>query len=254
MNLAQTQQAFSAWLRTGASRDAARFGSRARPGLGIYQNNYRSQLVLCLEESFAVTRQWIGSDAFHDAVVHHVERVPPSSWTLDAYPRDFPQTLALRHPEDVEIAELAQLELSLAEAFVGPEKSPVSVERMAMVDWDDAVLRFTPTLDLQDIATNAPAIWTALVNEDMAPAAEYLPEPAALLVWRQDEAFRFRILDASEQRAILVMRNGMSFAALCALLVDDMGDEAGIETAGAWLGQWLADGLLTDVVSNDSVD
>ncbi len=252
MTLAQTQQAFSAWLSTGAS-DAGMFGPSAQPGLGIYQNNYRSQLASCLEDSFAITRQWIGGEAFHDAMVHHVERVPPSSWTLDAYPRDFPATLALRYPDDPDVTELAELELALAEAFVGQDAEVIAAEQLAHTDWNEAVFRFSPTLDMLRSTTNAPAIWTALVNESMPPAAEYLSAPAALLVWRQDEVSRFRVLGTSEQRAILVMRNGLSFAALCVLLIDEMGDEAGIETGGAWLGQWLADGLLTDVVSNQSV-
>ena len=54
-------------------------------------------------------------------MVAHVARVPPSSWTLDAYPRDFPATLAPLYPDDPEVAELAVLELALAEAFVGAD-------------------------------------------------------------------------------------------------------------------------------------
>ncbi len=247
MSLAQTQRAFSAWLQTGPTDDAMPFGSSAQPGLAIYQNNFRAQLADCLEDSFPQTRQWIGGEAFHDAVVHHVERVPPSSWTLDAYPRDFPATLALLYPDDPEVGELADLELALAEAFVGPDAEPLAAEHIVDVDWDRAILRFTPTLDLSPLTTNAPDIWTALTREEMPPAAALLREQAALMTWRQGEMSRFRIVDGAEQQGILLTRNGLPFAALCAQLVDEMGESEGVALGGAWLGSWLADGLLTDI-------
>lgn len=247
MSLAQTQRAFSAWLRTAAANDVVLFGSSAQPGLAIYQNNFRTQLADCLEDSFPQTRQWIGGEAFHDAVAHHVERVPPSSWTLDAYPRDFPATLALLYPDDTEVGELADLELALAEAFVGPDAEPLAADRIAQVDWDRAILRFTPTLDLRPSITNAPDIWTALTKQEMPPAATLLSEQAALMTWRQDEMTRFRVVDGAEERGIVLARNGLSFAALCALLVDEMGESEGVARCGAWLGSWLTDGLLADI-------
>lgn len=246
MNLAQTQQAFSAWLRTGAP-DAGMFDPNALLGLGIYQNNYRSQLASCLEDSFAITRQWIGGDTFHEAVVHHVERVPPSSWTLDAYPRDFPQTLALRCPDDPEVAELATLELALAEAFVAPDEDPVPAAEAAAADWDSAVLRLTPTLDLQPVTTNTFDICTALGHGATPPAAQLLACPASLLVWRQGETPLVRVVEQAETHALLAARNGLPFASLCAQLVDMEGAERGTALAGQWLGQWLADGLITGI-------
>lgn len=247
MSLAKTQRAFSVWLQTGATDAAMLFGPRAQPGLAIYQNNFRTQLADCLEDSFPQTRKWIGGEAFHDAIVRHVERVQPSSWTLDVYPRDFPATLALLYPDDSEVGELADLELALAEAFVGPDAEPLAAERIAQVDWDHAVLRFTPTLDLRPLTTNAPEIWTALTMEEMPPAAALLQEQAALMTWRQDEISRFRIIDSAEQRGILLTRNGLSFAALCAQLVDKMGESEGVALSGAWLGSWLTEGLVADI-------
>ena len=244
MNLAQTQQAFGAWLRGGR---APRFGATARPGLRAYRNAYRAQLSDCLEASFPHTLAWIGGAGFHDAVVAHVARVPPSSWTLDAYARDFPDTLALRYPADPEVAELAMLERALGDAFVGYDAAPVSTDALAAVDWDRARLRFTPTLELLDATTNAAAIWRALAAGEAPAPAELLPETAALLVWRQDMVARFRTIDAAERHALLLARAGNDFAGLCAVLIAAAGEEAGVAQAGAYLGQWLADGLIVDI-------
>lgn len=248
MSLARLQRDFSAWLQADAPAGPDPFAARGAPGLAIYQNNYRTQLAACLEDSFDKTRQWIGDEAFHEAIIHHVERVPPSSWTLDAYPRDFPATLALLYPIDPEVTELAALELALADAFVGPNADRLTAEQIASADWDCVTLGFTPVLDLLPMTTNAAAIWTALAEEASPPMSALLPTAGALLVWRDGEAPRFRAIEAMEERAILCIRGGMTFAQLCADLVERVGETEGVTIAGAWLGRWLADGLISDVI------
>lgn len=249
MSLAILQRDMRAWLEHGSEAAAARLGGGA--GLSVYQNNYRAQLLACLESGFPKTRAWIGDDAFHAAVVAHVERVPPSSWTLDAYARDFPATLGLRYPADAEVVELAMLELALDEAFVGPDAEPVAAAALGDLDWDRARLTFVPTLELLPLATNAPAIWAALHDGAHPPAAERLPEPGALLVWRQDMVSRFRAIEALEHQAILRIRSGARFARLCAAMVDLCGEADGIARAGGYLGRWLGDGLLASITDAD---
>jgi len=247
MTLIELQRDMRAWLACDDEIAAKRIGADAAPGLRVYQNNYRAQLAACLEDSFARTRDWIGEEAFHHAIVAHVERVPPSSWTLDAYPRDFPATLALLYPDDPDVAELGWLECALSEAFVAADAAAVTAGTLGAIDWDRAVLYFTPTLDLGPLSTNIPAIWAALAAGEMPPAVAVLPEPGSILVWRQDQVSRFRAIDQIERQALLAVRGGLSFAALCEAMVAAYGQEDGIARAGQLLGQWLADGLITAV-------
>jgi hypothetical protein len=240
MSLLALQRDFAAWLRDGDGED----GSTA-PGMRVYQNNYRVSLSACLEDAFAHTRAWIGEEAFARAVVEHICRVPPSSWTLDAYPRDFPDTLAFLYPDDVEVAELAWLELALGEVFVGPDAETLVRADAVNVDWDNAILHFIPTLDLRAVRSNAHALWSALDAERMPPEVELLGARHALLVWRHDMISRFRLVDEREEQALVLARSGLSFADLCAAAVAVAGEADGIALAGRWLGQWLADGLLT---------
>jgi hypothetical protein len=246
MSLIELQRDMRAWLVAEDESAAARYGAPAAPGLRVYQNNYRAQLVACLE-SFERTRDWIGGEAFHRAVVAHIDRLPPSSWTLDAYGRDFPATLALLYPGDPEVAELAWLDMALDEAFVARDADALAADALGGVDWDRAVLQVTPSLDLADLTTNAPAIWSALVAGEVPPAAAPLPEPGALLVWRQDETPRFRAIDQYERQALLALRAGLPFARLCEAMVEALGEEAGIARTGAMLGQWLGDGLIVGI-------
>ncbi|WEJ98462.1 MAG: DNA-binding domain-containing protein [Candidatus Sphingomonas phytovorans] len=250
MTLLAMQRDFGAWLKSGSQDSMDRIGRRHAPGLRVYQNNYRAQLVACLEQSFPHTLAWIGGEAFHAAVVTHIESFPPSSWTLDAYPRDFPATLAALNPDDPEIAELAWIELALGEAFVGPDAPAIAPDQVAAVDWDAAILRFTPTLDHRASITNAPALWSALDAGEMPPPVAMLPEAGAILVWRHAQISRFRAIDAEEFGALTLARAGMPFASLCAALVEQHGEESGIALAGTLLGRWLGDGLLCDIVAD----
>ncbi|MFL9839643.1 putative DNA-binding domain-containing protein [Sphingomonas sp. ST-64] len=246
MTLLAMQRDMRAWLTAESETAAANLGADAAPGLRIHLNNYRAQLIACLAESFERTRDWIGGAAFEAAAATHIDRVPPSAWTLDAYPRDFPATLSDLYPADPEVAELAWLECALGEAFVAPDAATITPADITAVDWDSAVLSFTPTLDLGALTSNAPAIWSALSEGAVPPAAECLTEPGALLVWRQGQLSRFRAIDQLEMQALLHARGGMAFAGLCEQLVLALGEAEGVARAGAYLGTWIADGLIAD--------
>lgn len=237
MSLLALQRDFAAFLRDG---DA----DRAAAGMRVYQNNYRAQLCAFLEDGFARTRDWIGEAAFEDAMIRHIQRLPPSSWTLDAYARDFPDTLGLLYPDDPEVAELGWLELALAEAFVGADAEPLTQADARNIDWDEAVLHFAPTFDLRVVATNAADLWAALAAGETPPAAAILPNRHALIVWRQAQVSRFRLIDADEEHAILLARSGLRFAEICEAIVALHGEERGIEMAGSYLGRWLATEML----------
>ena len=245
MSLLSLQRDVRAWLHRGTDECAERFPASARPGLGIYQNNYRAQLAACLEEAFSATRAWIGNEAFHQAVVEHVVRIPPSHWTLDAYPAHFPETLDRRFPHEPDVRELSTIELLLSEAFVAPDAAPVTAAALAGVaDWDRAVLSLTPSLSLRPLTTNAPAIWSALANGETPPAARMLPHLGALIVWRQDDRSCMRAIESDEAEALRQAGQGATFADLCAALTEKSGETEAAQLAGRWLGQWLADGLI----------
>lgn len=247
MTLAILQGDFRRWLIDRSQEAADRIGPAAGPGLCVYQNNYRAQLVGCLSETYERTQAWLGEEAFVAAAVTHIDDRPPSAWTLDAYPAGFADTLAALYPDDAEVAELAWLEWALSRAFTAADADPIAPDRLAAVDWDEAVIRFAPGLITRKTTTNAAAIWAALTADQMPPPVELLPEPAALLVWRQGYVPNFRTIDATEAYAIKLVEAGHSFGALCAALVATWGEEEGIAHAGALLGQWIGDGLIVGI-------
>jgi hypothetical protein len=243
MSLAETQTAFAAFLRSGEEADAPPFAKAA--GLHIYLNNYRSQLIACLEASYPRTRQWIGDDAFLHAAVNHVDRVHPRSWTLDAYGQDFPDTLDALFPDDPEVRDLAMLELALEQAFVAADGASMTIDAVASVDWDIRPLAFIPSTRLLPIATNAADLWFWLGEGDGSqPVVRALAAETCLLIWRRDGASRFRVLEADEQKALTCVLGTRSFGALCEMLVAEQGFETGVRGAGLLLRQWISDGIV----------
>ena len=248
MTLRAIQDDFRLWLVQESAAAATRLGgTKAAPGLAVYLNTYRGQLMTALADTFAMLRAWLGAAAFDAAAAQHIERVPPGSWTLDAYGRDFPDTLRLLHPHDPEVVELACLERTLSDAFVGPDCAPMALEALSDTDWEQAVLHLMPTFMLLPVTTNAAAIWSALTEGSPPPQAALLETPTQLAVWRGGFTPRFRTLDPAEAGALAGIAGGMSFGELCARLVEQHGAADGAALAGTWLGQWLRDGCIAAV-------
>ncbi|WP_428553283.1 putative DNA-binding domain-containing protein [Pseudomonas edaphica] len=249
MKLAQWQQAFRTWL-VSASDDSARLLGDRHAGLAVYQNNYRAQLVGCLEQAFPIVRRWLGEEAFLAASITHIDQQPPHAWTLDAYPEGFYATLKTVLPNNPDVHELAWIESALNEAFVAADATPLPLQALAELDWDSAVLRLTPSLRCHGLTTNAEAIWSALWQDALAPQAMMLEQAGGLLVWRRQYTSRLRQVSALELEAVLHLQADGSFAGLCEFLVARLGEEAGVAQAGEYLAGWLGSELIVDPVAS----
>ncbi|NWE21369.1 DNA-binding domain-containing protein [Pseudomonas sp. P7548] len=246
MNLAELQQVFSHWLVSASDESAQLLGNNAA-GLAVYQNNYRAQLVGCLEQAFPHLRRWVGEEAFLAASITHIDSHPPHAWTLDAYPEGFYATLKDVFPRNPDVHELAWIESALNEAFVAADAEPLAPQVLAELDWDTAVLSLTPSLRCHGLTTNAEAIWSALWQETQAPEAVMLEQAGGLLVWRRQFTSRLRQVDALELAALQQVQAHGSFAGLCEFLVERLGEEAGVMRAGEYLATWLGSELIVGV-------
>ena len=242
MSLLALQQDFRLWLDQEDAAAASRLGDGE--GLNVYLNNYRASLIACLTENHGKLALWLGEDAFQRAMITHIQTSPPTSWTLDDYGADFPETLERLYPEDPEIADLARLERALTDAFVGQDHTPPDPEIWAPIDWEAAVLTFAPTVKLIELRSNATDIWSAMNADTTPPAAARLPKAVSCLVWRQEFISCFRPLGLDEQDAIVCALEGMSFGDLCARISDRLGPEAGAAAAGELLARWIRDQVL----------
>lgn len=249
MSLLDTQRGFRDHILAGADAPLAGIAPAALRGLAVYRHAYRAQLVACLRDTYEKTWAWMGDEAFDRAARAHVEQTPPSTWTLGEYGVGFPQTLCTLFPADPEVAELAWLDWTLRRAFDGPNADAIAPQALSAVNWDNAVLHFLPTLSVGEVSTNCAAIWGALGEEQTPPAAERLPVPAAIRVWRSDLTPRYRSIENFEHRALILAMAGSSFADLCNLLTENGDREETVQRVGSALASWLQDGLVTSIRS-----
>jgi len=239
MTLAQLQTGFRDRLTESAVHVPA--------GLAIYQNNYRSQLVGCLQESYPQLRAWLGDPAFLQVARTHIARHRPTGWTLDAYGANFGATLLAVFPDNPDLHELAWIEAALARAFVAQDAVPVVASAVQPVDWDRARLRFTPSLSLAPAATNAADIWWAMQGKANAPESRMLDRPAGVMAWRRGYVACLRSLAPLEYGALTHARADGHFGRLCDMLVAQLGESDGIAKAGSLLADWIGSELITGI-------
>jgi len=245
MTLLAMQRSFRDWLVT--SQDTAAEALGGGHGTAVYQNNYRTALVSSLAETFGRLALWLGDEAFEAAAARYIDARPPSSWTLDAYGADFTAFVEGLYPDDPEVAELASIDWTVGQVFVGPDAEALRPEALAVADWETAVIHVVPSLLVMKIATNADAIWQALATGETPPSCEAVEHGTALLVWRQGLEPVFRRAEAHELDVLAWSAAGEGFAAICGRLATTLGDEAAMNTAGTMLGRWMAEEMVAAV-------
>lgn len=257
MTLAASQADFMAHVLDEDRALPDGWSERHAAGLAIYRNNYRSSLVEALRSTYERTAAYVGDDAFRQAAAHHLITHPPKSWTLDHAGDGFADTLRELFTSDPEVAELGWLEAAMQRAFVAADAASLNAAGFAEAtalfgeeDWSGMQLAFLPGTALALVAHDIPALWRAIDPEGESPSqADRLDAPMHLLVWREGLKPVFRLIDRPEGEAMCALLSGASYGDACAMLVEQLGEEAAIVQAGAMLGRWLHDGLIESVSS-----
>lgn len=219
--------------------------------LHIYHNAYRVRLLENLQDAFEKTWAYLGDETFESSARAFIEANPPRHRNLRWHGAEFPQWLAGRFPQDLDIAELALIDWQLRHAFDGPNATPLQAAELAGLsaeDWANVGFRFAPTLFITPLHYNSVSIWHALDQEYTPPFAERLPESAWLLIWRKGWQPHFRTLDAVEHAALLQLQVGASFAEVCAALGEQFSDQEAASVAAEGLRTWLQDELIVGLL------
>ena len=253
MDLAETQRRFFAHV-TG-TQDAplpSEWEARMRAGLEVYRNAYRARLVAALRVSYERVWTWVGDEAFDAAAAHHLILHPPASWTLDDAGRGFDATLAELFPHDPEVAELAWLEWAMQCTFTAADSEVLDAAAFGACtagfdegDWAELRLGFAPSLVFRPIRTACAQIWRAIAEGGRAPDPVLLDRPSTLIVWREGLVPRFRVAEADEAAALACMAGGGTLSDMCESLAATMEEEQAAAEAGAMLGRWIGDGLVS---------
>lgn len=253
MSLQTLQATFQQHLLAG---DAAVLAA-VRPGgigagrrLAIYHRAYRARLIDTLRDSFGHTLMYLGSDAFDDAALGHVERNPSCHASLRWYGESFPQSLSAAFAQQPEVAELARLDWALRHAFDGPDAEPLALADLAALPpdaWGRIGFGLHPTSARLCLHHNTLALWQALDQDEAPPPAAPLAVAGELLIWRRGHQPHFRSLQPLEAAALDHLQAGWSFARTCEALAADQGHADVAAATGALLRRWIDEGLLCSV-------
>jgi len=257
--LARVQVDFQHYLLNVAST----ITEQVRPGgripvdkrLGIYHNAYRVRLADTLRDTFEKTWSYLGDTVFEQCASAYVETHPPVHRSLRDYGAAMPDWLAAQFPDDPDIAELAQMDWQLRQAFDGADAEALSLEALAGLtagDWETLGFCFVPTLVLCSLHFNTPAIWGALDQGGPPPTAQRLPVPAWLCVWRRGWQPHFRTLDETEFAALSDLCAGARFAEVCQTLSETRTDASTL--IAHYLRTWLTDGLISGLAGVAGTD
>ena len=216
---------------------------------GVYRNAYVARLAEIVGEDYEQLHAYIGDQAFAKLVAAYIAAHPSDQRSARWFGRHLPAFVreASTYAKNPEIAELAELEKALADAFDGPDAEPLRVEALASIPpeaWPKLVFKPHPTAIRLSFRTNAADIWSALKSETAPPKPEHLLEPQAIVVWRHDFMSRFRPLSPEEAMMWNEAAKGVWFSVLCEMVATFAGEDEAELRAASYLKGWVDMGML----------
>jgi len=241
--LATVQRAF---LGQVLGETVARDADEARR-MAIYRNAYCATLRGALRKTHRRCAAWLGDIRFDEIAVAYVEANPSPFRNLRDYGAGFADFLAVRCPDDLDIAELAALDWAIDAVFDGPDAQALGIAEigaLATEDWIARQLALHPAASLVEATHNLAPVWQALEREDVPPDMAPLGRRATLLVWRMDGRPHFRTLEPDEDVALRLASSGADFSEICERLGEMLGADAAAVRAAEMLRVWLDEGVL----------
>ncbi len=216
---------------------------------GVYRNAYIARLAEILGEDYEQVHAYLGDRAFANLVRAYIAGNPSDQRSARWFGRHMPAFIAKRktfadHPE---VAEVALLEKALADAFDGPDAEPLRLSNLTEIPadaWPNLVFTPHPTAIRLTFMTNAAEIWGALKHESAPPKPMRLPEPQAILVWRENFMARFKPLSAEEAMMWDEAGKGVRFSVLCEMVATFAGEDDAELRAATYLKGWVDMGTL----------
>jgi Putative DNA-binding domain len=216
---------------------------------GVYRHAYVARLAEVLADDYEQLHAYVGDAGFAKLAKSYIAAHPSDRRSARDFGRHVPDFLKAdtAFAKHLELAEIAALEKALADAFDGPEAEPLSLAALAAIPpehWTKLVFTPHPTAQRLLFATNAADIWSALRDETAPPPPRRLPEPQAILTWRQDVTARFRPLEPEEAMMWNEASAGTRFGVLCEMVATYGGEDGADFRAASYLKDWVDMGIL----------
>jgi Putative DNA-binding domain len=256
--LALTQRDFQEFVMgNSAAIDAQIVGNRdfRQVRLGIYYDAYRLRLTEALSKDYEALCACLGTEAFNRMADKYLSAFPSTFRNLRWFGGRLADFLASdpAYRDEPVLAELARLEWAMGLAFDAPDDASLAFEDMATIApeaWSELRFELHPSVQVLALRSNAVAIWHAVndeTGEEVAP--RYEDAPTRYIVWRRELASYFRSCDAAEAWAIEAVREGKSFAEICAGLCEWVTEDAAPARVAGYLREWVDEGWIRAAIS-----
>lgn len=253
-SLRELQEQFQAAILSGDDAVLGIIRDNSRTGrdvlFGVYLNAYVSRLVEVLAHDHDMLHAYLGDEGFADMARAYIAAYPSRTQNVRWIARNLPAFLTATKPFSnyPQIADLANIEIALNNAFDATNGPVIGLAQLAAVDpetWGQLQFSTHPSSHRFDITTNAFEIWRALRAGTEPPEPVTPGERQRLLVWRKGGTPMIRALGPEEAMMWDEAAKGVRFSILCEMAATyDKPDEAATRAAG-YLAGWLNSELLS---------
>lgn len=226
-------------------------GTKAQ-AFGVYQSAYCMRLTEFLANDYEKLREYVGEVRFNAMAEQYIEAQPSRHSNARWFGQGLPTWLKIsdhfaQHPE---CTELAELELALATAFDSVDLPCLGIETLSKLPPEqitNTAFAFHPSLQTLGFRQNTVSLWSALQCEEQPPRPYTQDEIQVVMVWRQGNQSRFRILGDEEGMALANAREGVPFGALCEMMAFSHGADDVALRAATYLRGWFEAEILTSL-------
>jgi len=224
--------------------------------LGIYAEAYRLRLEEALCNDFEALHGLLGDEQFHVLCLSYIDAYPSRHFSLRYFGRHLAAFLAQAEPyaSNPVLAELAEFEWALIDAFDARDSSIITIEEirsLAPAAWPMLRFELHASVHRLELAWNVQQLWSAL-KEDTVPETPQRSDAAQpWLIWRRELMTYFRSLTPNEAWALDTVRAGENFSTLCAGLCAWVAEDQAAATAAGFLHRWVSDGLINGILLSD---
>lgn len=216
--------------------------------LAVYQAAYRLRLVEALASNYPALYALLGQAQFEQLGFDYLVAYPSAAPSIRWFGGRLADWLTRQSPyaQLPVLAELARFEWALRGALDAADAPVLPVAALAGLapeDWAVCRLRLQPSACAMHLHWNVPALWQALLAEQVPPGPE--AQAGDWLIWRRpDGMVVWRSLATDEAWALATLAAGSTLASVCEGLTDWQSAEQVPLRLVSLLQGWLAEGLL----------
>ena len=223
-------------------------GVSGKERMSVYAGGYVARVQEGLADVYEAVQFVLGPERFSALAESYGVRYPSHQYNLSRIGIHLPEFIrTFSGLDDVPfLADLAQLEWLMAEAFHAFDKPPFVPHELAEIpleDWERTQVVFQPSVSIFHSPWPVLDIWKEKKSSDRNQVRwTGEKKPQCILIGRQETRVRCELLSPAQHRLLEGLLQGRTLGEVC----EDLSELEGGEDlpVAAWFSRWVADGLV----------